>query len=186
GKQRGVVGKFGLDAPAWTDSREPYRVTTSWDTQQPFNIVDTGWRAPPAFSPLTPHPDAFFGALSPTKRVYPALCRAGRMVHTVHLELPGDVSAVDLPAPIEKSTPLFQFREQWSREAHGLQVRVEVSSFARARVCTPQEVDAVTAAFLAAQGRANPVLHFARTDSGGEADRHDHPGQTTLGAAPRN
>jgi transglutaminase-like putative cysteine protease len=59
-KLRGLEGTFSMDALAWTDRREPVRVTARWEQQQP---IQAGWRAPVGFSPLVANPDLFFGLL---------------------------------------------------------------------------------------------------------------------------
>jgi hypothetical protein len=161
-QQRGLTGTFDIEAPAWTDAHEPYRITTKWETPKPANPADARPRVPAAFSPILPHPSLFFGPLDSKKRTYPAACRAGRIVHTVHLTLPDNVLSVKLPPILKRSTPLFSFTEEWSRDGQSLQVRTELRSSVATRVCNPNEIDAVTATFKSVQNRATPLIAFAR------------------------
>jgi hypothetical protein len=158
---RGFLGTFALDAPPWTERREPVRVTTKWEAEQPSNLVQTGWRAPPAFSPIIAHPNLFFGGLEPHKRVYPAVCRAGRIVHTLDVALPEGVAPGPLPPAIEQRAPQFSFREQWWAEGNHLRVRTEISSSTTRMVCAPDHINAVRTAYGAIEQRTNPVLTFA-------------------------
>jgi len=161
-QQRGMLaGTYDLDAPPWTDPREPYRITTKWHMPKP-GASESRVRVPPGFSPILPHPVFFFGALNATKRLYPAVCRPGRMVHTVHVTLPDDVAAVKLPPPIRKSTPHFLLRDEWTREGQQLRRRTEVISTVSERVCSPAEVDAVSAAVRSIGTTASPVVSFNR------------------------
>src|SRR5262249_52032791 len=90
-QQRGLTGDFDMDAPAWTDAVEPFRITTKWKSPKPATAAEAALRVPPSFSPVIPTLDIFFGSIDPKKRVYAAGCRAGRAVHTVHLTLPDNV-----------------------------------------------------------------------------------------------
>jgi hypothetical protein len=49
-KQRGFEGEFSLDAPPWTTTSEPYRITTTWDAKHPFDLVQEGLRIPAGFT----------------------------------------------------------------------------------------------------------------------------------------
>src|SRR5262249_38079795 len=127
-----------------------------------------GLHMPPGFSPILPHPDLLFGPLDARKRTYPVACRAGRIVHTMHLMLAGNVVNMKLPPPVKRGTPQFSFREEWSREGQYLKVRAEVASSVAARACSPDEVDAVSVAYRALQTRSTPVLYFARAVPGSD------------------
>jgi transglutaminase superfamily protein len=175
-QRRGLTGTFDLDAPAWTETREPFRITTKWST--PKSAVAPGLRLPPGFSPILPHPDFFFGPFDARKRTYPAICRAGRIVHTMHLMLAGSVVNIKLPPPVKRNTPQFSFREEWSREGQYLKVRTEIVSSVAARACSPDEVQAVSTAYQTLQNRSNPVLYFARSGAG-----HDEPLPAAAAAA---
>jgi transglutaminase-like putative cysteine protease len=160
-QQRGIVGEFDMDAPAWTDNSEPFRVTTKWNSPKPTNPADAGLRVPTGFSPVLPHPDLFFGSMDPKKRVYAAGCLAGRIVHTVHVALPDNVTSIKLPPAVKKNTPQFSYTEEWSREGRNVQRRTEVRSVVASRVCSPAEIDAVSTAYRSLQNRTNPVVYFA-------------------------
>lgn len=164
-KQRGLVGEFGLEAPPWTTSGEPYRITTRWDTKGASDLVQAGWRPTLGFSPIVVFPDLFFGALDRSKRVYPAGCRAGRAVHTVDVTLPDGVTVDPLPAAIETNAADLSYSAEWSADGQQLHIRTEIISSAPTRVCAPQQIDAVRAAYRAIEDRANPLLHFRRTDA---------------------
>jgi transglutaminase-like putative cysteine protease len=159
-KFRGLLGTFALEAPPWTEKREPVRVTTKWEAQQPFNLVQAGWHAQPAFSPMVPHPNLFFGGLEPHSRVYPAICRAGRIMHILDVALPEGMVPGALPQPIEQRAPQFSFRQQWAADGNHLRVRTEISSFVKGMVCTPDAINAVRTAYGAIEQRTNPVLTF--------------------------
>jgi Domain of Unknown Function with PDB structure (DUF3857)/Transglutaminase-like superfamily len=163
-KQRGFIGEFSLEAPPWTTVSEPFRITTTWDTTHPFDLVQAGWRAPVGFSPIVAFPDLFFGALDRTKRVYPAGCRAGRAVHTVDVTLPDDFSAIRLPATVEANTTDFSYHIRWSAEGRQLQIRTEIVSSVPTRVCGPDQINAVRAAYRSIEERVSPLLHFSRID----------------------
>jgi Domain of Unknown Function with PDB structure (DUF3857)/Transglutaminase-like superfamily len=170
-KQRGFVGEFSLDAPPWTTTSEPYRITTTWDTKRPFDLVQAGWRATVGFSPIVAFPDLFFGTLERSKRIYPAGCRAGRAVNTLDVTLPDDISAVRLPEAVEAKATDFSYRTRWSAEGHHLQVRTEIVSTVPTRVCSPEQIEAVRAAYRSIEERISPLLHFSRMDGSG-ADVH--------------
>jgi hypothetical protein len=157
-KFRGLLGTFALDAPPWTEKREPVRVTTKWETQQPLNLVQAGWHAPPAFSPMVPHPNLFFGGLEPHNRVCPAVCRAGRIMHILDVALPEGMVPGQLPQLIEQRTPQFSFRQHWAADGNHLRVRTEISSLVKSMVCTAEEINAVRTAYGAIEHRTNPLL----------------------------
>jgi transglutaminase-like putative cysteine protease len=158
---RGFLGTFALDAPPWTERREPFRVTAKWEAQQAFDPVPAGWRVPPAFSPMVPHPNLFFGGLEPHQRVYPAVCRAGRIVHTLDVALPEGIVPGPLPAAIEQHAPQFSFQERWWVESNHLRVRTEISSSVTGMVCAQDQINAVRTAYGTIEQRTNPVLTFA-------------------------
>lgn len=161
-QQRGLLGSFDLDAPAWTEARDTYKVTTRWDTPKSTNPADTKLSIPAGFSPILPSPELFFGPLGQKKRVYPAACRAGRIVHTVHLTLPGNVTQVKLPPPLKKSTPQFSVTEEWSRDGLHLRKRTEIRALVAGRVCSPDEVEKVRVALQSVQNRNSSVLYATR------------------------
>jgi hypothetical protein len=182
-KQRGFIGDFGFDAPPWTTTSEPYRITTTWDTKHPFDLVQAGWRGTVGFSPIVAFPDLFFGALDRAKRVYPAGCRAGRAVNTLDVTLPDDISAARLPEAVEAKATDFSYRTRWSAEGHH-QVRTEIESSVATRVCGPEQIDAIRAAYHSIEERVSPLLHFSRMDG-----QHDEVGpvdqtRSTAGAEP--
>lgn len=159
-QQRGLLsGGYDLDAPPWTDAREPYRVTLKWTMPKP-GASEPRVRPPASFSPVLPHPSYFFGAFNAAKRLHPSACRPGRMVHTMHVALPDDVAAVKLPPPIKKSTPQFVFRDEWTRDGQQLRRRTEVVSMVSERVCTPAEIDAVNAAIRSVGTTTSPQIAF--------------------------
>jgi transglutaminase-like putative cysteine protease len=160
-QQRGIVGEFDMDAPAWTDTREPFRVTTKWNAPKPTTPAEAGFRVPVGFSPMLPHPDLFFGAMDSKKRIYAAGCRAGRIVHTVHMPLPDNVTSVKLPPALKRNTAQFSYTEEWSRDGRNVQRRTEVRSSVTGRVCSPAEIDTVSAAFRSLQNKTGPVVYFA-------------------------
>lgn len=162
---RGYVGEFALDASPWTVTSEPYRIATKWNSNQPLDLFQTGWRAPAAFSPLTAFPDLFFGPLDRAKRVYPAGCRAGRAVHTLDVTLPAGIVPDHPPAAVETSARDFLYRQEWFGAGNHLRVRTEVTSTCQSRVSTPEQIDAVRAAFHRIEERINPLLHFTRADA---------------------
>jgi Transglutaminase-like superfamily len=82
---RGLTGDFEMDAPAWTDAAEPFRITTKWKSPKPATAAEAALRVPSSFSPVIPTLELFFGSTDLKKRVYAASCRAGRAVHTIHL-----------------------------------------------------------------------------------------------------
>jgi transglutaminase-like putative cysteine protease len=160
-KLRGLLGTATLDAAPWTDARESYVLNTTWDGQQPLNVVQAGWRAPFALSPLLPGPGLFIGGLTTDKRTYPALCRAGRAINNLDVSLPDGMAPMPLPEPVIQHTPEFSYEEQWSRDGTHVRVRTEITSSIAGRVCTPDQVDAARNAYRAIAAKANPLLHFA-------------------------
>ena len=184
-KLRGLGGSLALEAAPWTDTREPVRVTTAWDMQQASDPVKSGWRAPPGLSPLVAHPDLFFGNFEPHRRAYPAGCRAGKIVHNLELVLPEGVTHGQMPPPLVQHAPLFSFQERWSADSHHVRVRTEITSSVTGRVCTPDQIEAVRAAYAAIQTRAHPLLRLNAQvhESAGETRR---PGSTkhSFAAAP--
>jgi hypothetical protein len=185
-KLRGVGGTVTLEGPPWTDTREPVRVTTGWDMQQASDPVQTGWRLPPGLSPMVAHPSLFFGNFDSHKRVYPAGCGAGKIVHNIELTLPAGITPGPLPMPIVQTTPLFSFKEAWSADSHHVRVKVEASSSATGRVCTPDQIDAVRAAYGAMAKRVYPVLRLnAQThESAGDA-RRPWPDRQDIASSPK-
>jgi hypothetical protein len=110
--QRELFGEFGIVAPPWKQTSEPFRITTTWDATQSLDWLQAGWRAPSGFSPIVAYPDLFFGPLDRNKRIYPAACRAGRVVQSVDVTLPVGIGPDRLPAAIETSAPDFAYRQQ--------------------------------------------------------------------------
>ena len=164
-QQRGVAGgTYDLEAPPWTDAHEPYRITIKWTLPKPTGPAAAAqqaqarFRAPPGFSPLLPHPAYFFGAVGANKRIYPSVCRPGRMVHTVHIPLTDDVVSVKLPSPVRKVTPEFTYRDEWTRDGRELRRRTEVTSSVNERMCSPAEIDAVAVAVRSIGTGASPTI----------------------------
>lgn len=144
-QQRGLLsGTYDFDAPAWTDRQEPYRVTMKWSLPKP-GPSEKAFRIPPAFSPVTPHPAFFFGDLAATKRIYPEVCRAGRIVHNIYVALPAEVASIKLPPAIKRSTPQFTYRDEWTHEGQQLHRRTEVIASVSEGACAPAQIDAVFA-----------------------------------------
>jgi len=165
-QQRGVSGgTYDFVAPPWTDAHEPYRITIKWALPKPTGAAAVAqqaqarFRAPPGFSPLLPHPAYFFGTLGATKRTYPSVCRAGRMVHTVHVTLNDDVVSVKLPPPIKKTTPELTYRDEWTRSGQELRRRTEVASSVNERVCSPDEIDTVAVAVRSIPTATSPTIY---------------------------
>lgn len=174
----GLGGKVTLDAPPWTDAREPVHVTTTWDMQPATNPLQAGWRAPPGLSPIVASPTLFFGAFDTHKRIYPAGCRPGKVVQNLDLTLPDGVAPRDLPFPIVQRTPLFSFRESWSQDGRHVRVSTEIISSAVGRVCTPEQIEAVRGAYRGIANRVRPLLQFTtRPDEG--AGETQAPGLST-------
>jgi hypothetical protein len=117
---------------------------------------------PPAFTPIVPAPEMFFGTLGTAKRAYAASCLAGRAVYTVHVQLPDNVVTVKLPPAIKRSTPQFTFHEEWTQEGQELRRRTEIISTAKDRVCTPEQVDAVRTTYAAIGTRTAPTVVSSR------------------------
>jgi transglutaminase-like putative cysteine protease len=182
-QERGIPGgSYDLEAPPWTDAHEPFRVTTKWTLPKATNASESRFKIPPGFSPVMPNPDLFFGTLEATKRTYPANCRAGRAVYTLHVALPENVVSVKLPAAIKRSSPQFSFREEWTREGQQLRRRTEVTSFVATRVCSPEQVDAVRTTFRGIGNRSYPMVYSSRT--GAETAAQPSLLQQLFGAQP--
>jgi hypothetical protein len=125
-------------------------------------MKDSRYKIPPGFSPIMPNPELFFGPLEATKRTFPAGCFAGRVVYTMHVALPDNVTTVKLPDPIKRGTPQFTFREEWTRDGLQLRRRTEVASVVTTHVCSPADVDAVRTAFRAIGQRTYPMVSTSR------------------------
>jgi hypothetical protein len=162
GQLRGLTGDFDMDAPAWTDAVEPFRVTTRWKSPKPATAAEAQLRVPLSFSPVIPALDLFFGSVDPKKRVYAAGCRAGRAVHTIHLTLPDNVSSIKLPPAVKKSTAQFTYTEEWSKNGRNIQRRTEIKSSVASRVCSPTQIDEIDTASRALQKRTDPVVYYAQ------------------------
>ncbi len=159
---RGLTGDFDMDAPAWTEAVEPFRVTTRWKSPKPATAAEAQLRVPLSFSPVIPTLDLFFGAIDPKKRVYAAGCRAGRAVQTIHLTLPDNVSSIKLPPAVKKNTAQFTYTEEWSKTGRNIQRRTEIRSSVASRVCSPAQIDEVDTASRALQKRTDPVVYYAQ------------------------
>ena len=186
-KVRGVGGTLTLEGPPWTDTREPVHVTTAWDMQQAANPLQSGWNLSPGLSPMIAHPSLFFGNFESHKRVYPAGCGAGRIVHDIELTLPEGIKPGPLPPPIVQRTPLFSFEEFWSADSHHVRAKIQMSSSVSGKVCTPEQIDAVRGAYGAIAKRAYPVLRLnAQTNgSAGEA-RRPSPDRQDFASGPKD
>jgi hypothetical protein len=149
-----------VEGPPWTDPHEPYRITTKWSLPKAPGAASQ--RVPTGFSPILPHPAFFFGAFGATKRAYPAVCRAGRIVHTVHVTLPDTVVSVKLPPPVKKSTPQFSYRDEWTQDGRELRRRTEVASSAASGACSPDQIEAVSAAIRSIGTTSGPMVASAR------------------------
>jgi transglutaminase-like putative cysteine protease len=172
-QQRGLLsGTYDFDAPAWTDRQDSYRVTMKWTLPKP-GPGDKSFRLPPGFSPVLPHPAFFFGDLAATKRVYPTVCRAGRIVHNVHVALPAEVVSVKLPPAIKRSTPQLTYRDEWMHEGQQLRRRTEVVSSVSEGACAPAQIDAIVAMIRKIGPAHTPMVAYRR---GGAATAAAHPG----------
>jgi hypothetical protein len=181
--QRGLVGEFGLVAPPWTQTNEPFRITTTWDTKASFDLLQAGWRAPVGFSPMVAFPDLFFGPLDRANHIYPAACRAGRAVHSVDVTLPSGMVPDRLPATIEASARDFAYRQEWSSVGDHLRVRTQIRASCQSRVISPEQIEAVRGAFRGIEEKISPLLHFSRTDAGRQEIRPGSEGRN-LAATP--
>ncbi len=162
GQLRGLTGEFDMDAPAWTDAAEPFRITTRWKSPKPATPAEAALRVPASFSPMIPTLETFFGTIDPKKRVYAAGCRAGRAVHTVHLTLPDNVSSIKLPPAVKRNTSEFTYTEEWSRNGRNIQRRTEIRSSVASRVCSPAQIAEVDTVFRALQKRTDPIVYYAQ------------------------
>jgi hypothetical protein len=169
--QRGLFGEFGIAAPPWKQTGEPFHITTTWDAKQSLDWLQAGWRAPAGFSPLVAYPDLFFGSLDRNKRIYPAACRAGRVVQSVDVTLPAGIVPERLPAAIETSAPDFAYRQEWSGVGNRLRILTQIRSSCQNRVISPEQIDAVRAAFRGVEARISPLLRFNRTNAGRQESR---------------
>ena len=161
-QQRGLLsGTYDFDAPPWTDRQESYRVTMKWTLPKPGPAEKT-FRIPPGFSPVLPNPAFFFGDLVATKRTYPEVCRAGRIVHNVHVTLPDDVVSVKLPPAIKRSTPQLTYRDEWTRDGQQLRRRTEVISSVSEGACAPAQIDAVVATVRSIGTTSQPMVTSRR------------------------
>jgi hypothetical protein len=106
---------------------------------------------------------------------------AGRAVYTMHVQLPDNVVTVNLPPAIKRSTPQFAYHEEWTRDGQELRRRIEVTSFAKDRVCSPEQVDAVRTAYAAIGTRTYPSVMASRT---GEAAARPSVLQQLFGTGP--
>lgn len=156
-----LAGDFTFDAPPWTEAREPFVVTTTWTMQNRVNLVQSGWRALSGLTPVTATPSLLIGGLTSSKRVYPALCRAGKVVRTVDFEFPRGVAPAALPSPVTQAAPNFRFEEHWWRDGNHLREQTEISLRVAGRVCSPVEVEAVRTAYLALAAKINSPVRFA-------------------------
>jgi transglutaminase-like putative cysteine protease len=166
-----VGGDFTFEAPPWTEAREPFVVTTTWKKHNRMNLVQAGWRASSGLTTVTASPTLLIGGLRSSRRVYPALCRSGKIVRTVDLELPPGIAPEPLPSPVAQAAPHFRFEELWWRDGNHLREQTEICSSV-GRVCSPAEVEAVRISYLAIAAKINPLLRFTRTSL-------DVPGQST-------
>lgn len=181
---RGIPGgTYDLEAPPWTDAREPFKITAKWTMPKPANGSAKRFSLPPALSPIAPAPDLFFGTLGTAKPAYSASCLAGRAVFTMHVQLPDNVVAIKLPPAIRKSTPQFSYHEEWTREGQELRRRTEITSLAKDRVCSPEQVDAVRTAYASIGTRTYPTVQSSRT---GEVAARPSVLQQLFGAQPAN
>jgi hypothetical protein len=168
---RGLSGELSIVAPPWRQTSEPFRITTIWDTKQSLDLLQAGWRAPGGFSPMVPFPDLFVGPLDGDKRIYPAVCRAGRAVHSLDVTLPAGIVPDRPPTAIEASAPDFAYRQEWSGVGHHLRIVTQIRSTCQNRVIGPEQVDAVRAAFRGVEERIDPLLRFNRTNAGRQETR---------------
>ena len=159
-KLRGLIGTFDLDAPSWTITTEPYRITATWERKEAPDLVTSGWRAPAGLSPLAVSPDLFVGSLDRAKRLYPAGCRAGRAVHDLDLTLPDRIALDHLPGPVSMDAPGLTYRIKWLSEGAHLKMHAEVTSSVTTRVCDPEQINAIRTAIWAVENRISPQLHF--------------------------
>src|SRR5262249_40888546 len=95
-----------------------------------------------------------------------------------------DVSAVDLPAAIEAKAEDFSYQARWSAEGRHLQVRTEIVSTVPTRVCSPEQIEAVRAAYRSIEDRVGPLLHFSRMNGAGDDVHHVGEGSPITGAEP--
>jgi transglutaminase-like putative cysteine protease len=181
-QQRGIAGgTYDLEAPPWTDAHEPFKVIAKWSLPKPANANESRFRMPPAFTPILPAPELFFGTLGTAKPAYAAGCLAGRAVYTLHVQLPDNVVTVKLPPPLKRSTPQFGFHEEWTQEAQELRRRTEITSLVKDRVCSPEQVDAIRTAYTTIGNRTYPSVTSRRA---GEVASRPSVLQQLFGAQP--
>ena len=158
-QSRGIPGATAdLEAPQWTETREPFKVTVKWSQPKPANANPSRFGMPPALSPFLPMPELFFGILGTAKPAFAASCQAGRAVYTTHVQLPDNVTTVKLPPVLKKSTAQFSYSEEWFHEGQELRRRTEVVSTAKDPVCSPEQVDAVRTAYASIGTRTYPSV----------------------------
>jgi hypothetical protein len=161
---RGLSGRATLAAPASLDHGEPYRVKTTWTADKPIYIADRDWRPPSDVAYIAGSPTALLPSLEPIKRVHPAPCRPGHLIHDYIIEPPVGLSLKDLPQTVEVVRPAFTFRRTWRLDGRTLTMRTEIASSFQTRSCTPEVMNAIIDALEAAKEKANPALRFSRME----------------------
>lgn len=159
-KQQGFAGDLSMNAPLSTNHSEPYEMTASWKINHAPSILDFGWRAPAALSPLWANPVSFFGPVGLSKRRYPIGCMPGKIHQTVAAELPNGVKPKELPPAVKISKGPFSFAKSWSFKDGVVSIETEMDSATTSRICSPDYIYTVVSALQDVSAELDPSLKF--------------------------
>jgi len=162
GKQLNIIGEYGLEMPPATGRSEPYSIKTTWTADKPLELLAKGMRVPAGLTPLTTNVSYLFGQLT-RNRVYKAICRPGRIVQEVNIELHDGIVLKNLPRPVHASTADFEFTREWSRRGQTIVEHSELRSTVSGGACSPATITAVANAVEEIRDGVAPTLRFERS-----------------------
>jgi transglutaminase-like putative cysteine protease len=164
GKQLNIIGDYGLDMPPPTSRAEPYRMTATWTSDKPQQLVASGMHVPPGLTPFTVNVGHFFGPVT-RNRAYDANCLPGRISQEVRIELPQGIALKNLPDPARARAMDFEFKREWSLQDQTIVEQSELRSTHAGATCSPDVIRAVADAIDEIRNAVAPLLQFARRDN---------------------
>jgi transglutaminase-like putative cysteine protease len=164
GKQLNIIGEYGLDMRPPTSRSEPYRMTATWTSDKPQQLVAAGMHVPPGLTPFTVNVGHFFGPVT-RNRAYDANCLPGQISQEVRIELPEGIVLKNLPGSVQARATDFEFKREWSLRDQMLVEQSELRSTHASGSCSPEIISAVANAVDEIRNAVAPLLQFERRDS---------------------
>ena len=113
------------------------------------------------FTPIVAAVGTLVSVPDTSKRIYPVLCRPGRVSQEDVIEFPSNVTLRSpLPGPVGFRAGPISFEMSWSAAGNVVTIRIEATSSVTLRHCPPELANTVVDKFEAIREGLNPLFRF--------------------------